>query len=62
MMLMLNADDDVEDADADNTADEDEKAGGQVRCLETDTTFPLNSLKIVLTVGIQFTHNIISVK
>ena len=47
--------DDVEedDADADDDDGNDEKED-QVRCLET--TFPLNSLKIVLTVGIQFTQ------
>jgi len=34
----------------------DDEAGKQVRCLETDTTFLLNSFQIVLTVRIQFTH------
>ena len=47
-----NDDDDYHD----NDDDADEKAD-QVRCLETDTTFPLNSFKIVLTVRIQFTQH-----
>ena len=42
----------------DDEVDEvDDEAADQVRCLETDTTFLLNSFQIVLTVGIQFTHH-----
>ena len=47
-----NDDDDYHD----NDDDADEKAD-QVRRLETVTTFPLNSFKIVLTVRIQFTQH-----
>ena len=51
-----NDDENDHENDDDKDDDDDDKAN-QVPCLETDTTFLLNSFEIVLTVRIQFNQH-----